>query len=48
MDTGEIIARTEVPVLADDTPETLHARIQSAEHTLYPAVLAQLAARAPR
>jgi len=48
MDTGEIIARTEVPVLADDTPETLHARIQSAEHNLYPAVLAQLTARAPR
>ena len=43
MDTGEIIARAEVPVLADDTAESLHARIQIAEHKLYPAVLAQLA-----
>jgi phosphoribosylglycinamide formyltransferase-1 len=44
MDTGEIIAQSEVPVLPDDTAETLHARIQIAEHKLYPAVLAQLAA----
>ena len=48
MDTGEIIARTEVPVLSDDTPETLHARIQVAEHKLYPAVIAQLASRISR
>jgi phosphoribosylglycinamide formyltransferase-1 len=44
MDSGEIIARAEVPVLAGDTPETLHARIQIAEHKLYPAVIAKLAA----
>lgn len=43
MDTGEVIAQTEVPVLPNDTPETLHARIQTAEHKLYPAVLARLA-----
>lgn len=42
MDTGEIIAQREVPVLPGDTAETLHARIQVAEHSLYPAVLAQL------
>ncbi len=48
MDTGEIIARAEVPVLSDDTPETLHARIHAAEHRLYPAVIAQLAAGMPR
>ena len=47
MDTGEIIARSEVPVLPDDTAETLHARIQVAEHKLYPAVIAQLAAHLP-
>lgn len=44
MDTGPIIAQAEVPVLPGDTAETLHARIQQAEHTLYPAVVARLAA----
>lgn len=44
MDTGEIIAQRVVPVLETDTPESLHARIQVAEHTLYPEVLARLAA----
>ncbi|MEI6350510.1 MAG: phosphoribosylglycinamide formyltransferase [Verrucomicrobiota bacterium] len=43
MDTGPVIARSEVPVLPGDTAETLHARIQVAEHELYPAVLARLA-----
>ena len=43
MDTGPIIAQSEVPVLPDDTAESLHARIQVAEHALYPAVLARLA-----
>lgn len=44
IDTGEIIAQSEVPVLPGDTAETLHARIQEAEHALYPRVIAQLAA----
>jgi phosphoribosylglycinamide formyltransferase 1 len=39
IDTGEIIAQAEVDVLPDDTPETLHARIQEAEHVLYPEVI---------
>lgn len=43
MDTGEIIAQAEVPVLPGDTAGTLHARIQVEEHRLYPAVLARLA-----
>ena len=43
MDTGEIIAQSEVPVLPCDTPETLHARIQIAEHRLYPEVIAGIA-----
>ncbi|SRR5581483_3390279 len=42
MDTGEILAQREVPILPDDTAETLHSRIQVAEHTLYPEVIATL------
>ncbi len=45
MDTGEIIAQAEVPVLAGDTPETLAARVLKAEHRLYPKVLIELANR---
>ena len=41
IDAGEIIAQQRVPVLPGDTPETLHARIQVAEHELYPAALAK-------
>jgi len=44
MDTGEVIAQIAVPVHEGDTPETLHARIQVAEHALYPMVLRQFAA----
>lgn len=43
MDTGPILAQSQVPVLPGDTPESLHARIQVAEHALYPAVIAKLA-----
>jgi phosphoribosylglycinamide formyltransferase-1 len=39
IDAGEIIAQQRVPVVPGDTPETLHARIQVAEHLLYPAAL---------
>ena len=39
IDTGEIIAQREVPVLPNDTPESLHARIQIAERELYPEVI---------
>jgi len=39
VDAGEIIAQQRVPVLPGDTPETLHERIQVAEHELYPAAL---------
>jgi phosphoribosylglycinamide formyltransferase-1 len=41
IDSGEIIAQREVPILPNDTPETLHARIQVAERELYPQVIAQ-------
>jgi phosphoribosylglycinamide formyltransferase 1 len=43
IDHGEIIAQREVPILPNDTPETLHVRIQIAEHEVYPAVIAKLA-----
>lgn len=41
IDSGEIIAQRKVPVLPDDTPESLHARIQIAERALYPEVIAR-------
>ncbi len=43
MDTGPIILQRTVPVLDDDTPETLHARIQEQEHIAYPEALDLLA-----
>ncbi len=43
MDTGPIIIQRAVPVLDDDTPETLHARIQVEEHIAYPLALQWLA-----
>ena len=43
VDTGPIIAQQTVPVLAGDTPATLHARIQEAEREIYPRVIAALA-----
>lgn len=44
IDSGAIVAQREVPILPNDTPETLHARIQIAERELYPAVIAQFCA----
>ena len=35
-DHGPILAQAAVPVFADDTEESLHARIQRQEHRLYP------------
>ena len=40
VDHGQIIARREVAVLPHDTAESLHARIQIAEHELYPVAIA--------
>jgi phosphoribosylglycinamide formyltransferase-1 len=39
LDHGPIVAQATVPVLADDTPETLSARVLAAEHRLYPLAL---------
>ena len=45
VDSGPIIAQQPVQVRDDDTPQTLHARIQQAEHELYPKCVAALAER---
>jgi phosphoribosylglycinamide formyltransferase-1 len=42
IDAGEIIAQQRVEVMPGDTPEILHARIQIAEHELYPSALAKV------
>lgn len=36
IDSGPIILQAVVPVLPEDTPETLHQRIQEKEHIIYP------------
>lgn len=43
LDAGEIILQAEVPVLPDDTSETLAARVLVEEHHIYPAALKQVA-----
>jgi phosphoribosylglycinamide formyltransferase-1 len=44
VDSGEVLAQERVPVLADDTTETLHERIKSVEHRLLPEVVKELCA----
>ncbi len=39
VDGGPVIAQAEVPVLPDDTPEKLAARVLEREHVLYPLVI---------
>jgi len=43
VDTGPVLAQAAVPVLPSDDPATLHARIQTAEHALLPAVVHAIA-----
>jgi phosphoribosylglycinamide formyltransferase-1 len=43
MDTGPIIMQAVVEVKDDDTPETLHQRIQVEEHRIYPEVIRLIA-----
>ena len=43
VDHGPIIAQEPVLILGDDTPESLHERIQLQEHRLYPEVVKALA-----
>lgn len=42
MDTGPVILQEAVPILAGDTAESLHARIQVVEHRLYPAAIRKI------
>lgn len=43
MDGGPVIAQARIPILANDTPETLAARVLAEEHKLYTAALAMVA-----
>lgn len=43
VDHGPIIAQRPVPILEDDTVETLHERIQVEEHKIYPEVVSAFA-----
>ena len=45
VDSGPILRQERVPVLAGDTPETLHERIKRVEHRLLPQVVGELCAR---
>ena len=45
LDDGEVLGQTEVVIMADDTPETLAARVLIAEHQLYPRILADYVSR---
>ncbi len=43
LDDGPLVAHAPVPIQPDDTAQTLAARVQAAEHRLYPTVLGWLA-----
>ncbi len=45
VDSGPIIMQAAVPILPEDTPETLHARIQIQEHIIYPQAIILAAAK---
>jgi len=45
IDTGPVIAVERVPVLPDDTADTLRRRVQAVEHRLLPKVVRELCAR---
>ena len=45
VDSGPVIAAERVPVLPDDTVDTLRARVQQVEHRLLPEVVRELCAR---
>ncbi|TAE58417.1 MAG: phosphoribosylglycinamide formyltransferase [Nostocales cyanobacterium] len=45
VDSGPILMQAAVPILPDDTVETLHARIQLQEHRILPLAIASLAVK---
>lgn len=46
IDGGKILAQREVAILPNDTAESLHERIQIAEHEIYPEVISRFSHRA--
>ena len=44
LDQGPLLGQARVPVMPDDTPDILAARVLKAEHALYPSVLRRFAA----
>ena len=42
VDEGEILGQVSVPIMPDDTPDSLAQRVLEAEHRLYPQVLSEL------
>ena len=47
LDHGAILAQAVVPVLLDDTPDTLAARVLTQEHLIYPQAVAEILAQSP-
>jgi phosphoribosylglycinamide formyltransferase-1 len=45
VDSGPILRQERVPVVAGDTPDSLHERIKQVEHRLLPEVVGELCAR---
>lgn len=45
LDSGEVLAQAEVPIVPGDSEATLEARVLEAEHRLYPKALAEFVAR---
>jgi phosphoribosylglycinamide formyltransferase 1 len=43
VDSGPILVQAAVPILADDSAETLHARVQAQEHQILPQAIAAIA-----
>ena len=45
LDAGSVLAQARVPILPDDTPDTLASRVLVEEHRLYPRTLAEFVTR---
>ena len=45
LDSGDVLAQAEVPIMSGDTEEMLEARVLELEHRLYPKALAEFVAR---
>lgn len=46
MDEGPVLGQARVPIMSGDTPDTLAERVKTAEHTLYPQVVAEFVTKA--